>query len=150
MRVNCCGDVVNAKILTTSGDAEWDSLACLSILNWKYTPAIYEGRAIELTIKRRVRIVIEEPQFYSLAEIEIQNYHKADSVYKALLAGADFAWLCINCSCSQSKERNGLLGRVNINYFNNEIKTQIAALKEGEFTKPIVYGEHYIIYKRLE
>ena len=42
-----------------------------------------------------------------------------------------------------------MLGRVNINYFNNEIKIQIAALKEGEFTKPIPYGGHYVIYKRL-
>ena len=149
MRLNSLGDVVNAKILTTSGDAVWDSLARLSLLNWKYTPAIYEGRPVELTIKRKVRMVVEKPQFYSLAEIEVQNYNKADSVYKALLAGADFIQLCIHCSCSKSKERNGMLGRVNINYFNNEIKIQIAALKEGEFTKPIPYGGHYVIYKRL-
>lgn len=150
MRVSCCGDVEDAKILTTSGDAEWDSLARLSLLKWKYSPAIYQGRPVELTIKRRVKVVIEKPQLYSLAEIEVQNYSKADSVYKALLAGADFTRLCINCSCSKSKERNGMLGRVNINYFNENIKTQIAALSEGEFTKPIAYGEHYIIYKRLK
>ncbi|MDY0082249.1 MAG: peptidylprolyl isomerase [Ignavibacteriaceae bacterium] len=150
MRVNCCGDVVDAKILTTSGNVEWDSLARLSLLDWKYSPAIYEGRPVELTIKRKVRVIVEEPQFYSLAEIEVQNYSKADSVYKALLAGADFTRLCINCSCSKSKERNGILGKVNINHFSEDIKAQIAVLTEGEFTKPIACGEHYIIYKRLE
>lgn len=150
MRINCCGDVERAKILTPSGDAKWDSLAQLSLLNWKYSPAIYEGHPIELTVKRRVRVIFEQPRYYSLAEIEVQNYSKADSIYNALLAGADFAKLCKTCSCSKSKEKNGMLGNVNINHFNDDIKTQVAVLSEGEFTKPLAYGEHFIIYKRVE
>jgi len=48
MRINCCGDVERAKILTPSGNAQWDSLAQLSLLNWKYSQAIYEGNPVEL------------------------------------------------------------------------------------------------------
>jgi len=149
MVINCCGDVERAKLLTRSGDAVWDSLAQLSLLKWKYLPAVYEGHPVKLTVRRKIRLVFEEPKIFSLAEIEIKNIEKADSVYNALISGSDFTTLCLHCSISKSKERNGLLGNVNIKHFSNDIQTQIANLDEGECTKPLAYGDHFVIYKRL-
>jgi hypothetical protein len=150
MSINCCGDVERAKLLTSSGDAAWDSLAQISLLKWKYTPAIYEGHPIKLCVRRKIRVVFEEPRVLSLAEIEVQNYAKADSVYNALLQGSDFTTLCLHCSISKSKERNGVLGSINIKHFNDDIRVELANLDEGEFTKPLAYGDHYVIYKRLK
>lgn len=45
--------------------------------------------------------------------------------------------------------QNGNLGNVNIKYFNRDIREAFRDLDEGEFTKPLSYGDHYVIYKRL-
>lgn len=150
MIISCRGKVERAKLLTSSGDAEWDSLAQLSLLKWKYIPAIFNGLPIKLAIKRKVIVVSEDPIIYSLAEIQLQNSMQADSVYNALLSGSDFALLALNCSISDSKIRKGNLGNVNIKHFSNEIRTALNNLDEGEFTEPLTYADHYVIYKRLK
>lgn len=149
MVISCCGKVERAKLLTSSGDPNWDSLAQLSLMNWKYSPAIYEGHPIKLSVRRKIRVVFEDPKIYPLAEIHLQNYLQADSVYSALLNGSDFALLAFNCSISDSKILNGNLGNVNIKHFSDNIRIAITNLDEGEFTEPLHYGDHYVIYKRL-
>ncbi|MBK7630574.1 MAG: peptidylprolyl isomerase [Ignavibacteriales bacterium] len=150
MVISCCGKVERAKLLTSSGDSEWDSLAQLSLLKWRYSPAVYNEHPIRITIRRKVKVVFDEPKIYSLAEIQLQNSMQADSVYNALLSGSDFALLALNCSISDSKIRKGNLGNVNIKHFSNEIRTALNNLDEGEFTEPLTYADHYVIYKRLK
>ena len=150
MQINIHGDVERAKLLTSSGDAEWDSLAELSLLKWKYSPAIYDGHPIKLLISRKIRVVFAEPIIFSIAEIQLDNREVADSVYQALLNGADFTLLVQNYSTSDSKTNNGFIGNVNVKHFSEDISFEISKLKEGEFTKPLNYGEHYIIFKRIK
>jgi parvulin-like peptidyl-prolyl isomerase len=150
MQINLHGDVERAKLLTSSGDAEWDSLAELSLLKWKYSPAIYDGHPIKLLISRKIRVVFAEPIIFSIAEIQLDNREAADSVYQALLNGADFTLLVQNYSTSDSKTNNGFIGNVNVKHFSEDISFEISKLKEGEFTGPINYGEHYIIFKRIK
>ena len=150
MVISCCGKVEKAKLLTSSGDPTWDSLAQISLMKWKYCPAIYEGHPIKLSVRRRIRVVFDNPRVYQLAEIQLQNYERADSVYRALLSGTDFCLLACSCSVSDSKISKGLLGNVNIKRYNEEIQNALANLDEGEFTKPLAYGYHFVIYKRLQ
>lgn len=150
MQINIHGDVDRAKLLTSSGDAVWDSLAELSLLKWKYTPAIYDGHPIKLLISRKIRVVFAEPMIFSIAEIQLDNRETADSVYQALLNGADFSLLVQNYSISDSRTKNGFIGNVNVKHFSEDISFELSQLKEGEFTSPINYGEHYIIFKRLK
>ncbi len=149
MVISCCGKVEKAKLLTGSGDPLWDSLAQLSLMNWKFDPAIYQGHPIKISVRRKIKVVFDRPIIFSLAEIHLQNYEKADSVYKALLAGADFFLLAGNCSVSDSKIINGNLGNVNIRRYNQEIQNALANLDENEFTKPLGYADHFVIFKRL-
>ena len=58
--------------------------------------------------------------------------------------------LVLKYSTSDSKSNNGLIGNVNVKHFSEEISLALSRLKEGEFTKPLNYGEHYIIFKRLK
>lgn len=150
MQINKDGDVERAKLLTKSGDAVWDSLAVLSLLKWKYSPAIYDGHPINLVVRRKIRVVFTEPKLLSLAEIQIDNLEDADSVYQALLNGADFTTLVLAYSTSNSKTNNGFIGNVNIKYFTEDISFELSKLKDGDFTKPLNYGEHYVIFKRLK
>ena len=150
MQINIHGEVERAKLLTSSGDAEWDSLAELSLLKWKYSPAIYDGHPIKLLISRKIRVVFAEPIIFSIAEIQLDNREVADSVYQALLNGADFTLLVQNYSTSDSKTNNGFIGNVNVKHFSEDISFEISKLKEGEFTKPLNFGDHYIIFKRIK
>jgi hypothetical protein len=43
-----------------------------------------------------------------------------------------------------------MLGQINIKHFSSDISTALNELGEGEFTKPIPYGDHFIIYKKLK
>ncbi|MDP2363034.1 MAG: peptidylprolyl isomerase [Ignavibacteria bacterium] len=150
MLINTNGDVERAKLLTGTGDAIWDSLAVLSLLQWKYAPAIYDGKPIKLMVRRKILVVFAEPKMLSLAEIQLDNLVLADSVYSALLSGADFTSLVIKHSTSKTRDRKGLLGDVNVRHYSETINAALNQLDEGEFTKPLIYGEHYIIFIRLK
>ena len=150
MLINTNGDVEKAKLLTGTGDAVWDSLAALSFLQWKFSPAIYDGHPIKLIVRRNIKVVFAEPKILSLAEIQLDNPVQADSVYSALLRGDDFTSLALKYSTSSSRYKNGLLGDVNIEHFSEYIRDALNRLTEEEFTKPLEYGEHYIIFKRLK
>lgn len=149
MQINTNGDVERAKLLAGTGDAVWDSLAVLSLLEWKYTPAIYDGHPIKLVVHKKIRVVFTEPKIFSLSEIQLDNREDADSVYQALLNGADFNSLVIIYSTSRSKLNNGFIGNVNIKYYSEEISVELNRLRVGEFTKPLKFGDHYIIFKRV-
>ena len=149
MLISTNGDVERAKLLTGSGDETWDSLAALSLLDWKYTPAIYGGHPIKLMVRRKIKVVFVEPKVLSLSEIQLNNPSQADSVYQALISGADFTTLVLKYSISSTREKKGYLGDVNIKHFSDNISFALSELGEGEFTKPLRYGEHYIIFKRL-
>jgi len=150
MQINANGDVEKVKLLTGSGDAKWDSLATLSLLNWKYSPAIYGGHPIKLTVRRKIKVVFVEPKVFSLSEIQLDNKEDADSVYQALLNGADFTSLVLKYSTSDSKNNNGFIGNINVKHFSEEISLALSQLKEDEFTKPLSYGKHYVIFKRMK
>jgi hypothetical protein len=150
MLVNEKGDVERAKILTHTGDALWDSLATLSLLKWKFDPAIQNGIPVKILIRRRIQVKFEEPEMMSLAEILFKNYDQADSVYKALLNNADFNELVRKYSISPTRDRNGVIGSVEIRHYAKDISRALSKLKEGDFTKPLAYGEAYVIFKRLE
>jgi parvulin-like peptidyl-prolyl isomerase len=119
-------------------------------MDWKYTPAIYGGHPINLLVRRKVKVVYAEPRYISLAEIQCDSREDADTVYSALLNGIDFTSLVLTYSTSSSKARDGIIGDVNVKYFSDDISLAISQLNEGEFTKPLSYGNHFIIYKRLK
>jgi hypothetical protein len=144
------GDVEKVELLTGSGDANWDSLAALSLLSWKFSPAIRNGNPIKVLVRRRFIVVFEQPIMIPLAEIQFNNDTLADSVYNALQNGADFTELVMKYSISDSREKKGNLGDINIKLYSNEISNVLGKLKEGEFTEPLKYGESFIIFKRVK
>jgi TonB family protein len=150
MVINEKGNVENVKLLTQSGDPTWDSLATQSLLKWKFAPATLNGIPVKLLIRRKVKVLFEKPTLIPLAEIQFSNLHEADSAYNALLTGADFTTLVHKYSISPTKQKNGNLGDVDIKHYANDISYALSKLDEGEFTKPLSYGNSFIIFKRLK
>ena len=87
MIINENGNVDYAKILKGSGDPIWDSLASISLLSWKFSPAMMDDRAVKSSIRRKFIVMYETPKYIQLAEIQLRDISLADSVYKALIDG---------------------------------------------------------------
>ena len=144
------GSVERASFVKGSGDKDWDALAIASILKWKFSPATYNGKPVKLLIRRKIMIQLAEPEMMNLAEIVFANLKQADSAYKALIDGGDFNGIVSKYSISPSRVSNGLLGEVNIQNYTKNISSALSDLDEGQITKPIPYGQNYIIFKRLK
>ena len=97
-----------------------------------------------------IKIQFSKPQMMNLAEIVIANLKQADSVYQALIAGADFNEMVSKYSISPSKVNGGMIGEINIQNYNKNISSVLSDLEIGKISKPIPYGKNYIIFKRLK
>lgn len=149
MLITETGIVERAKIIKGSGDAVWDSLAAISLLDWKFSPATFDGKPIKILARRKINVVFSESKKIMLAEAVFPNLEKADSAYKLLLQGEDFNTIIKDFSVSPSREKYGFLGWVDIQYYSKDISRALARLRENDFTKPLPYGENYIIFMRL-
>ena len=98
------GSVMKAELLNPSGDAVWDALAKDRMKQWKFSPAIQNGRPISMWINFEARVKCETPVDIGLAEIECNSVSVADSVYTLLRAGEDFDLLVSNFSISKQKK----------------------------------------------
>jgi len=142
------GNVQRAKMLSSSGDKLWDSLAAISLLDWKFTPALLNGTPIKKVIHNKINVVFVEPIIISLSEILCENKEAADSLYSALLNRRNFGELAKKYSIGASREIGGYLGPVDVQFYTKEIRQILNDLKENEFTEPLSYGSCYIIFKR--
>lgn len=149
MNINEKGDVIKVRIFNQAKDPIWDSLAASSMLNWKFSPAIIDGKPTSIAVRRKFRVVYQNPIYMQLAEIQLNDLELADSVYKLLLGGADFFEVAKLFSLTYTSDKNGRLGNVDINFYSDEIQANLKKLDEGGFTKPLKYGELVIIFKRL-
>ncbi len=143
------GSVERARLLKGSGDVVWDSLAAISLLDWKFSPALSDGKPMKVLVRRKVSVVFSESEKILLAEALFKTSSEADSAYIALLNGEDFVRIVMKYSISPSKDKYGFLGKVDIQFYSRDISRALARLSENEFTKPLPYGEHYIIFMRL-
>ncbi len=125
------GSVLKAQLLNLSGDAEWDALAIARMEQWKFSPAIHNGKPIAMWINFHARVKCETPVYIGLAEIECESASVADSVYALLRSGEDFGLLVSNFSVSKSKGNHGDLGQVDISRYGEDVKHVLAELKEN-------------------
>ncbi|MHB8854686.1 MAG: peptidylprolyl isomerase [Ignavibacteriaceae bacterium] len=143
------GTVKQATILNKTGNEEWDSLAQESILKWVYLPARIKDRPVSMWVNQKVCVEFDDPVYINLAEILCDTLETAQRVYEALIQNENFGEQAIKYSVDPSHSNNGLLGNVDIRLFPNYIQTEILKLGNNEFTKPIKYGDQYIIFKKI-
>lgn len=144
------GNVEYAKLLESSGDRIWDSLTVLSLYEWKFSPAKQNGKPVKAKIRRKVNVLFLEPREITLAEIILNNREEADSIFKWLKSGYGFDDLAEKYSLSPTKKSGGQIGRIDINHYSDEIRRVLSNLQINEFTKPLLYGNYFAIFKRLK
>ncbi len=144
------GNVEIVRLLNTSGNTLWDSLAVISIMNWKYSPARIKGEPVPAWVRQKALIKYSDPVYMELEEILCNNIQLADSVYNALSEGKKFDVLAKDKSVSPSSKNDGNIGIVNINQYPDEIRKTILELRISEFTRPMKFGSQFLIIKRLK
>lgn len=142
------GKVLYAQMRNSSGDPNWDSLAVQCVLQWKYAPAMSDGKPIQLKIAQTAHVVLSPPVMMNLSEILCATLAEADSVYSALQAGMNFDSLAVKYSVSSSGVNGGKLGELDIHRYGDEIQDALHRLKPGDYTHPLQMGPNYVIYKR--
>jgi hypothetical protein len=143
------GTVGKTRMVKGSGDAAWDSLALSSMKQWRFTPARMDNKPIGSWFRMQSTLRYANPQYMNLAEILCTTEEEADSVYNAIEQGQNFNELAMRCSVDPSREMSGMLGEVNINLYPENIREPLSKLAMNDYTKPIKYGDLYVIFKRL-
>lgn len=150
MLVNEKGEIVKAQLLNGLGIAEWDSTALREIKKWKYEPAKVDGTPVSLWLIQKIKIQVESPYYMTLAEIVCDNYEDAEFVYSKLLEGEEFYDLASKYSKSKSKSVGGIIGKKDVNLYPIHISQALKNLSVDQYTKPLLMGKQYVIFKRLQ
>jgi TonB family protein len=144
------GTVEQVRISKSSGSNEWDSLAVMTIKQWRFSPARMNGKPYSTWFHMRAPLHYASPLPLSLAEILCATKETADSIYEALEQGQEFSKLAKQYSNDTSRENPGVLGEVDVYCFPENIRTALKGLDIEDYTKPILYGDSYVIFKRIK
>ncbi len=144
------GAVRFVELLNPTGNSTWDSLLCESIKQWKYAPAYFQNKPIRIWVRQTAVIQYAEPILMTLGEIVCVSPDAADSALKMLQAGLQFSEVVQQFSVALTKSSNGIIGEVNIRLYPREIQKALSELKYEQYSQPIRYGEHFVIFKRIK
>ncbi len=144
------GSVRNVIIKNNIPNKDWVVLAKKSILKWRYSPARINNKPLNIWINQKTIVQILEPIYYILAEIKLDSLTTAKHVYKMLQENENFGKLARTYSVDSSGKTNGLIGKVNIMRYSHNIRKELLKMNYNEFTKPLKYGDKYLIFMRLK
>jgi TonB family protein len=143
------GTVGSVKLLESSSDPGWDSLALHSIMKWQFIPARREGMPVELWVRQPLRVQLRDPIIRTLAGLVSATQEEADSLYLLLEHGMNFDTL-LRQAGQPSGERSGSPGSIDISVYAPHLRDELLKLREGEASRPLRIGNRFIIYKRLK
>jgi TonB family protein len=149
IRIDTEGSVKAVSFLTPTLSKEWNALALEKIRQWKFSPAIVDGRPVALWIHQTLRMRFEEASYLRLAEIVCPDERTADSVHALLDAGAPFDSLARVFSTSGSRTQGGFLGDVDLRTLPLFVRHELQKVRTDHITSPILLGRNYVIFKCL-
>lgn len=132
------GTVDQARMLGSSGDKVWDSLAVQAIKQWRYDVPRRNGTPTDVWMRQLVVIQIQEPVMMTVGKLIRTSRHEADSLYALVEKG--------NGADSLFKET---VETCDILKLAPSIRSELLKLRVNDVTRPIRVGETYVIYKRF-
>jgi TonB family protein len=132
------GTVESLRMLGSSGDGEWDSLALQAMKQWRYAPPRRDGVPIDLWFRELVVVQIQEPIVMTIGELASASVERADSLYALLGKGTDLDSLFKQA-----------IGTFDIMKYPPAVREKLRRLSQGECTGPFRVGDRYVIYKRF-
>ena len=149
LRIARDGSVLYASFVHPTGYEEWDTMALAEIRKWRFSPAIVDGQPVAIWIRQQVRVRFENPDFMMLAELVCPEHGLADSLYTLLASHVPFDSLARTYSISSSRDKGGVLGETDLRTLPFNVRRELTTLRANEFTRPMVIGGQFVIYKRL-
>lgn len=132
------GTVENTRMLGSSGDSDWDSLALQVMRQWRYARPRHDGVPMDVWIRQPLFIHIQEPIVMTVGELVSASLREADSLCVLLEKETDLDPLFKQA-----------IGTVDIVKYPPDVRDQLKRLSRGENTSPLRVGDMYVIYKRF-
>jgi len=146
-RIRADGTVAGVSLLTSSGDAAWDTVAVHAMAKWRFTRnPLGEETPIRYSVV--VRPALEDQVFMTLGELPAASQNEADSLYALLENGADFSAL-VHAAALREAAPAPLAQTLDITALPVTIRERVRCLREEEITRPFRVGAGYFIYKRF-
>jgi len=143
------GSIDQVRMLSTSGDEEWDSLARQCIQEWKFSSPLRDGVVSDLWVRQMLIVQVQSPMTIAVGEMEAATRGEADSLYALMQNGVEFDSLARELQQSSSAVRVRFLGAVDVAVFAPQVRTELRGLAENDITRPIRVGNSFVIYKRF-
>ncbi len=140
------GTVEDLQLISSSGDARWDSAAVDSMKNWQFPPP---GDPEEKLVRRTVKVEIIPSETLHIGELVFQEKNDADLIYSRLRAGASFERMVRETQQGNTLALEGRIRKeVDTSEYPIEISKLLAQLEEGRFSKPVQVNDKFIIFKK--
>lgn len=144
------GTTVEASLLNSSGDPDWDSLAVDSLKLWRFTPLTAEKEAPDRWVRYGVVVQVQEPIEMRLAEMVVPDRQRADSLFELLNKGSDFEALGVEALTGGKAGSWKPPELVNLARYPGHVREKLCILRTDHFTEPIRIGLNYVIFKRFQ
>lgn len=132
------GTVENMRMLGSSGDSDWDSLALQVMRQWRYARPRRDGVPIDVWIHQPLLIQVQEPIVMTVGELVSASLREADSLCLLLEKATDLDPLFKQA-----------IGTFDIVKYPPNVRDQLKRLSRGENTRPLRVGDKYVLYKRF-
>jgi TonB family protein len=143
------GSVNRVVMRQASGNALWDSAAVETIKGWRFAPAHVDGKPIRTWYYLNSLVQYANPIYMTLVEVHCLTIEQADSVYRQLILGKHLADLETPCGIDTLRENSYPSIGINIYQYPKRIRNVLVKLDVNEFSRPIEYGNKYVIFQRL-
>ena len=146
------GSVQEVRTLGSSGDSQWDSLACQAMKKWRFAAPGRNHVRSDLWVRQMivVQVQTQEPIVMTLGELACSSQREADSLYTLIRNGAGFDSLVKQALGISTSEQSGMYEPVDIAMYPRRIREELQNLRTDEITRPIRVGNRYVIYKRFK
>lgn len=132
------GTVENTRMLGSSGDSDWDSVALQVMRQWRYARPGRDGMPIDVWIHQPLLIQVQEPIVMTVGELVSASLREADSLCLLLEKATDLDPLFKQA-----------IGTFDIVKYPPNVRDQLKRLNRGENTRPLRVGDKYVLYKRF-
>jgi TonB family protein len=132
------GTIDNARMMGSSGDPVWDSLALQSVRQWRCAPPLRDGVPAEVWARQLVIVQVQTPMLMTIGQLTVPTREAADSLYGLVSKGVEFDHLFVPD-----------LKTIDVNIYPGRVREQLKRLKENETTPPLRLGSQYLIFKRF-
>ena len=140
------GIVEDLKLISSSGDVQWDSAAVDSLKNWRFPP---HSDPEKRWVRRTVRVEIIPSETLNIGELVFRNKNDADLIYSRLRAGASFERTVRETQQGNTVAIEGRIrAEVETTEYPIEISKILIGLEEGRFSRPVQVNNKFIIFKR--